>query len=64
MKGVGKTSILEQAIYGNLTEKTVLQFFVNILCRRSIFSISRRYTLLSRIFMLPILNLTEALKKK
>lgn len=23
MKGVGKTSILEQAIYGHLTEKTV-----------------------------------------
>lgn len=24
MKGVGKTSMLEQAIYGNVTEKTVV----------------------------------------
>lgn len=29
MKGVGKTSILEQAIYGNVTDRTVSQNLFN-----------------------------------
>lgn len=31
MKGVGKTAILEQAIYGNITEKSVRLFTKKLL---------------------------------
>lgn len=50
MKGVGKTAILEQVIYGNITEKSVSSYHTKVYlttlndkCFKGVTSNNRRY---------------------